>query len=69
MGERNTARNHDGVSSDERKKFSDLGPIRVSEMADFHDELERTYDLGALNAEFSKGQTTAATVNVASRNR
>lgn len=44
------------VSSDERKKFSELGPIRVSEMADFHEELERTYDLGALNAEFSKGQ-------------
>ena len=41
------------ANTDERKKFAELGPIKVSEMADFHDELERTFDLGALTAEFA----------------
>jgi len=42
------------VNLDERKRFEDLGPIRMSEMADFHDELERTPDLRTLNEEFAK---------------
>ncbi len=43
------------ANPDERKKFADLGPIKVSEMADFHDALENDYDLGTLNAEFAPG--------------
>ena len=42
------------ASGDERKRFTDLGPIRISEMADFHEELERTLDLSVLNEEFAK---------------
>jgi hypothetical protein len=57
VGKRNLRETTTEVSSDERKKFSDLGPIRVSEMADFHEELERRTTWGALNAEFTRGRT------------
>ena len=42
------------ANADERKKFAELGPIRVSEMADFHEQLEETYDLRSLSAEFAE---------------
>ena len=42
------------ASGDERKRFAELGPINVGEMADFHEELERSFDLRVLNEEFAK---------------
>lgn len=53
------------TTTTERERFTELGPIEMRELAEFHEALETLPDLSSLNAEFNKqdGADTSKTDN------